>query len=156
MIANKDISSTSLEIKGNIQNLIDTPNTNVIIIIIIESRWHHGDSWVTVATQPYHPSFLAGLLDRKLCPIRADVTLCSLANIGMSVSCNSLQNYSVSLGCWIHQLHLCRGVRPPPSMGVQYMTLNNLMVRFQRYWSFGECGVSLYCHYSQIHSALEW
>ena len=26
------------------------------------------------------------------------------------------------------------------------MTLNNLMVSFQQCWSFGECGVPLYCH----------
>ena len=28
------------------------------------------------------------------------------------------------------------------------MTLNNLMVRFQQCWSFGECGVPLHCHCS--------
>ena len=31
------------------------------------------------------------------------------------------------------------------------MTLNNLMVRLQYSWSFGECGVSLHCHDSQVH-----
>ena len=35
----------------------------------------------------------------------------------------------------IHQLLLCRGVTPPTS--VLDMTLNNLMVRFQQCWSFG-------------------
>ena len=34
------------------------------------------------------------------------------------------------LYCRIHQLHLCRGVRPPP-MSVLDMLLNNLRVRFQ-------------------------
>ena len=34
------------------------------------------------------------------------------------------------------------------------MTLNNLMVRFQQCWSFGECGVPLYCHCSQVHSGV--
>ena len=32
------------------------------------------------------------------------------------------------------------------------MTLNNLMVGSQWYWSFVECGAPLYCHCSQFHS----
>ena len=31
-----------------------------------------------------------------------------------------------------------------PPTSVMDMTLNNLMMRFQQYWSFGECGVPLY------------
>ena len=54
-----------------------------------------------------------------------------------------------------HRLLLCRGVRPPPTR-VLDMTLNNLMVRFQQCWSFGECEVPLYCHRSQVHSGPEW
>ena len=42
-------------------------------------------------------------------------------------------------------LHLCRRVRLP-STSVLVMTLNNLMVKFQYYWSFGECGVPFHCH----------
>ena len=61
----------------------------------------------------------------------------------------------VSWGCRIHWLHLCRGVRPPPT-SVLDMTLNNLMVRFQQCWSFGECGEPFHCHRSQVHSGLEW
>ena len=34
--------------------------------------------------------------------------------------------------------------------------LNNMMVRFQRCWSFEECEVVLYCHCSQVHSDPEW
>ena len=49
---------------------------------------------------------------------------------------------------------LQRGNTPPTS--VLHMTLNNLMVRFQQYCSFGECGVPLYCHRSQVHSGSEW
>ena len=30
------------------------------------------------------------------------------------------------------------------------MILNNLMVRFHCCWSFGECGVLLHCHRSQV------
>ena len=41
--------------------------------------------------------------------------------------------------------------KPPPT-SVLDMTLNNLMVRFQQCWSFGECRVLLYCHRSQVHS----
>ena len=62
----------------------------------------------------------------------------------------------VSWGCRIHWLHLCRGVRPPPITSVLDMTLNNLMLRFQQCWSFGECGVPLHCHRSQVHSGPEW
>ena len=58
-------------------------------------------------------------------------------------------------GCRICRLHLCRGVRPPP-MSILYMTLNNLMVRFQWCWRFGECGAHLHCHCSQVHSGPKW
>ena len=58
--------------------------------------------------------------------------------------------------CRIHWLHLCRGVRPPPLTSVLDMTLNNLMVRFRQCWSFGECGIPLHCHRSQVHSGPEW
>ena len=60
----------------------------------------------------------------------------------------------VAWGCRIHRLLLCRGVRPSPT-SVLDMTLNNLMVRFQQRWSFGECRVPLYCYCSQIHSSPE-
>ena len=61
----------------------------------------------------------------------------------------------VSWGCRIHWLHLCRGVRPRPNECPD-MTLNNLMVRFQQRWSFGECGVPLHCHRSHVHSGPAW
>ncbi len=53
----------------------------------------------------------------------------------------------------IHWLLLCRGVRPLLT-SVLDMTLNNLMVRFQWCLNFGECGVPLHCHRSQVHSGL--
>ena len=58
----------------------------------------------------------------------------------------------VGWGCRIHQLHPGRGVRLSHSMSVLDMTLNNLMVKLQYCWSFGECGVFLCCHCSQVHS----
>ena len=61
----------------------------------------------------------------------------------------------VTWGCRIHWLPLCRGVRPPPT-SVLDMTLNNLMVRFQWCWGFGECRVALHCHRSLVHTGLEW
>ena len=60
----------------------------------------------------------------------------------------------VSWGCRIHWLHLCRGVRPHLT-SILDMTLNNLMVRFQQCWSFGECGVPLHCHRAQCN-ILTW
>ena len=67
----------------------------------------------------------------------------------------------VGWGCWIHWLHRCRRVRPPP-MRVLDMTLNNLMVRFQLYCSFGECirdrptkNVSM-CFLGSLLSSLTW
>ena len=39
-----------------------------------------------------------------------------------------------------------------PPTGVQDMTLNNLMVRFQWCSRYGECGVPLHCHHPQVHS----
>ena len=65
------------------------------------------------------------------------------------------QNFFSSWGCRIHRLLLCRGVRHPPT-SVLDMTLNNLMVRFQQCWSFGECGVPLHCHRSHVHSGPKW
>ena len=56
--------------------------------------------------------------------------------------------------CRIHQLHLWRGVRPSP-MSVLIMILDHLIARLQS-WSFGKCGVPLHCHYSYVHSDLEW
>ena len=61
----------------------------------------------------------------------------------------------VGCGCRIHRLNFCRGVPLPPT-SVLDMTLNNLMVRFQWCWGFGECGTPLHCHGSQVHSGLEW
>ena len=58
--------------------------------------------------------------------------------------------------CRIHQLHLCRGVRPTPQMSVLIMTLNNMMFRFKQYWSFGKFGAPLQCQCSQVHSGPEW
>ena len=49
---------------------------------------------------------------------------------------------------------LLRGKTPTTS--VLDMTLNDLMVRFQQCWIFGECGVPLHCHCSQVHSGPEW
>ena len=39
--------------------------------------------------------------------------------------------HTIGWGCTIYQLHLCRGVRPPPTMSVLDITLNNLIIRFQ-------------------------
>ena len=47
------------------------------------------------------------------------------------------------------------GKDTPPPMSVLDMTLNNLMVRFQWCWGFGECRASLYRHCSEVHSGLE-
>ena len=73
----------------------------------------------------------------------------------MNMCCSHNLCCPVSWGCRIHWLHLYRWVRPP-LMSVLDMTLNNLMVRFQQCWSFGECGVPLHCHRSQVHSGPEW
>ena len=74
------------------------------------------------------------------------------------IDSKSLQafNCPVGWGYRIHWLLHCRGVRPLPPMSVLDTTLNNLMVRFQQCWSFGECGVPLHCHRSQVHSGPEW
>ena len=37
----------------------------------------------------------------------------------------------------------------------EYNTKMHLMVRHQ-FWRSEECGVSLHCHYSQVHSDPEW
>ena len=60
----------------------------------------------------------------------------------------------VGWGFRIHWLLLCNGVRPTPT-SVLDITLNNLMVRFQWSWNFGECGTPLHCHCSQVHYGSE-
>ena len=40
-------------------------------------------------------------------------------------------------------------------MSVLDLMLNHLMVRFSPE-TLGECGVPLHCHYTQVHSELEW
>ena len=57
----------------------------------------------------------------------------------------------VCKGCRIYRLHLCGEVRPPPTMSVLDMTLNNLMVRFQSCWNFGKCRVPLYSHQGRMY-----
>ena len=52
--------------------------------------------------------------------------------------------------------YLYRGVRLPPPMSVLYMTLNDLMMRSQECWGFGECGAPFHCHCSQVHSGPVW
>ena len=39
-----------------------------------------------------------------------------------------------------------------PSYECPRYDTKHLMVRFQKGWSFGECGVPLRCHHSQVHS----
>ena len=71
---------------------------------------------------------------------------------------NKKMDCPVGWGCRIHWLRLWRGVRPPHThtTSVLDMTLSNLMARFQQCWCFGECGVPLHCHRSQVHSGPEW
>ena len=49
--------------------------------------------------------------------------------------------------------HVCGFILVPT--GVLNIALNHLMVRLQS-WSFWECGIPLYYHYSHVHSVLEW
>ena len=48
----------------------------------------------------------------------------------------------------IHRMHLCRGLRRPPTR-FPSMTLNNLMPMLQS-WRLRECGVSLHCNGSLV------
>ena len=44
----------------------------------------------------------------------------------------------------------------PTTTSVLNIRSNNLMVRLQQCRSFGECGVLLHCHRSQVYSGPEW
>ena len=48
-----------------------------------------------------------------------------------------------------------KSVRLPPNECPRYDTKLYLMVRIQ-FWNFEECGVTLHCHYSLVHSDPEW
>ena len=60
----------------------------------------------------------------------------------------------VGRGCILHRLYFCRGITPHQWVS-RSMTQNNLMMRLLSR-SFGECGVLLHCHYSQVHYNLKW
>ena len=48
---------------------------------------------------------------------------------------------------------ICRGVRPHPQQkngSLRYDTKLHFIMRLH-FWRSGKCGVSLHCHYSQIH-----
>ena len=64
------------------------------------------------------------------------------------------QVFPVIWGCRIYHLLFCIGVRPGPSMSDQDMILNNVMVRLQYCWSFGECREPLHCHRFLVNSCL--
>ena len=60
----------------------------------------------------------------------------------------------VSWGCRIHRVLLCRGVRPPNECPGYDNKQSDGEV--PAVWSFGECGVPLHYHRSQVHSGPEW
>ena len=61
------------------------------------------------------------------------------------------------LVCWRCRIHCASLQRDnKPAMCVLDMILNNLMVRHQKCWSFGECGMPFHCHRSRVHSGPEW
>ena len=52
-------------------------------------------------------------------------------------------------------LHLCRGIRPIlDATSILFMTLSHPMVTLH-IWSFKECRVQQYSHYSQVHCVQE-
>ena len=60
----------------------------------------------------------------------------------------------VGYSCRIHRLHLCRGVRPPPTTTKQVSRIWHQTI----WWwccSFVECKVPLHCHCSQVPSGAE-
>ena len=109
------------------------------------------DRTIVMYTSLFPSHFIDCLVDFKC------MTTFLSAGVVEYTDCTSAEGCLVSWGCRIHWLHLCREVRPPPPNECPgYMTLNNLMVRFQQCWSFGESGVPLHCHRSQVHSGPEW
>ena len=61
----------------------------------------------------------------------------------------------ISCGCRIHLTTSPQRVKTPTLKYTESDTELDLMVRLQS-WRFGKCGVLLYCHYSLVHSDLEW
>ena len=140
--------------KGQLSDLekLDYRLTKLVQDIRQSHKLHHGS----------HEK-LESIIDHKRkkcsrgkCPEKYPPGICNFTiTISNSDKATQLSTYPVSWGCRIHWLHLCRGVRPPLT-SILDRTLNNLMVRFQQCWSFGEWGVPLHCHRSQIHSGPEW
>ena len=113
--------------------------------------------WVEIWIWPIEDVvvFLLISTDRDIKHYKMHLTLVGLDSMVSIVRIMSLfprveepnSDCPVTWGCRIHWLHLCRGVKPPLK-SVLDMSLNNLMVRFQQWWSFVECGVPIHCHRS--------
>ena len=107
------------------------------------------------------PQYEKALCHKMFWWVAGEVRACSSFRIqkkDLTVFINALQiltkKKTVGFGCSIRRLHLYRGIKPLP-MSVLDMTLNNLMVKLQSR-RFGEEGVPLHCHCSQVHSDPEW
>ena len=72
-------------------------------------------------------------------------------------NCQNINIYRslVGWGGRIHQLHLCRGVRPPPKRCTDMPCKLHLIVRLWP-WRVGECRVPLHCYCSLVHYDPEW
>ena len=85
----------------------------------------------------------------KLPAPTADQLQLNPAGSATGLSCTPIQTIAQSVG--VVEYADCFS-----ALSVLDMTLNNLMVRFQLCWSFGECRVLFHYHCSQVHSDPEW
>ena len=95
--------------------------------LFLSDYHHHGVSTTRISlTFSHHPSL-------------------STIILGKSSRWQSMSAKNTCPVCWVCRLHrllLCKGSKTS-SIECPDMTLNNLMVRFQWCWSFGECRVPL-------------
>ena len=73
--------------------------------------------------------------------------------------CNESDHRSRNWGSRYHESQFAEAVEYTgciSATSVLFMTLNNLNVRLQEWWSFEECGVPLHYHHSQVHCSPEW
>ena len=104
-------------------------------------------------------AFIIGLCLLMLKAYYVVVQLFMISTFDRIILINIFHNYTSPVGRAVEYTDYttAEGYHPHPRpMSVLDMIQNNLIVRFQRCWSFVECGVPLHCHRSQVHSGPEW
>ena len=126
---------------------------STLVVFYLQLSQYSNSSWYMPVCTLY-PTYLVFNLNYLITPI--SIPLLSIPLVLITPINTTCTNTTFAQSAGTVEYTNCfsaEGLDPTP-MSVLDMTLNYLMMRFQP-WSFGECGVPLHCHCSQIHSGLE-